>query len=422
MFRSTSVVVNMEGEFGPGRVLLEKYRIDGVLGRGGMGLVLQVTHLQLGEPLALKVLSPEGVATPELHARFLREAQAVIRLRGEHVARVSDVGVLPDGGPYMVMEYLRGLDLAAELERRGRLSPGEAVDYILQACEALAEAHANGVIHRDIKPANLFLTSRPDGTPLVKVLDFGIAKAPVSETTRLTKTDTVIGTSGYMSPEQMKASKDVDARSDIWALGIVLYECLTGRRPFGGESFLAVAMMASTEPPPPMEAWVPGPLQDVVLRCLEKDRDDRHASIAALVAALAPFARDRRTAAAVVDRANLLRQGVDSGGKITPSAGKSPAATTRIGSARALRARTPSNRRRTAAGVIVLGSVTLLSVAGLLVTGRWKLSSEPSNSSVYYKALSELVDEADALKKLAPPKPGAARPPAGRGSGGLLDI
>jgi len=338
-----------------------------------MGLVLQVTHLQLGEQLALKVLSPEGVATPELHARFLREAQAVVRLRGEHVARVSDVGVLPDGTPYMVMEYLRGLDLAAELERRGRLFPGEAVDYILQACEALAEAHATGVVHRDIKPANLFLTTRPDGTPLVKVLDFGISKAPVNDATRLTRTDTVMGTSGYMSPEQMKASKDVDARTDIWALGIVLYECLNGRRPFGGESFLAVAMMASTEPPPPMEAWVSRPLQGVVLRCLEKDRNDRYASIAALVAALAPFARDRRTAAVVVDRANLLRQArpPDSELELAARSGQSPTATTLSGSARALRAGSPSRRRRTIAGVFaLLGSVTLLSLAALLATGR----------------------------------------------------
>jgi serine/threonine-protein kinase len=368
----------MEAAFGPGQVLLGKYRIESVLGRGGMGLVLRVTHLQLGEELALKVLSPEGVATPELHARFMREAQAVVRLRGEHVARVSDVGVLPDGTPYMVMEYLRGLDLSGELERRGRLFPGEAVDHVLQACEALAEAHANGVVHRDIKPANLFLTSRPDGTPLVKVLDFGISKAPVTETTRLTKTDTVMGTSGYMSPEQMRASKDVDARTDIWALGIVLYECLTGRRPFGGESFLAVALMAGTEPPPPMETWVPRPLQAVVLRCLAKDRNDRYPSIAALVAALAPFARDRRTAAVVVDRTNLLHQGAHHGGELTRS-GRSPNATTLSGSARALRAGSLSNRRRTVAGIVaLLGSITLLSLAGLLVTGRWKLASEPS--------------------------------------------
>src|ERR1041384_721604 len=160
---------DMEGELGPGRVLAGKYRIDGVLGRGGMGLVLQVTHLQLGEQLALKVLSSEGVATPELHARFLREAQAAVRLRGEHVARVSDVGVLPDGAPYMVMEYLRGTDLAGEIARRGVLHPGEAVDHVLQACEALAEAHAHGIVHRDVKPADMFFLHRPPPAPLASL-------------------------------------------------------------------------------------------------------------------------------------------------------------------------------------------------------------------------------------------------------------
>ncbi|HET7501672.1 MAG TPA: serine/threonine-protein kinase [Kofleriaceae bacterium] len=367
-----------EGEFVPGRVLLGKYRIDGVLGRGGMGTVLKVVHQQLGEELALKVLSSDGVATPDLHARFMREAQALVRLRGEHVARVSDVGVLTDGTPYMVMEYLRGLDLAAELERRGRLFPGESVDYMLQACEALAEAHALGVIHRDIKPANLFLTTRPDGTPLVKVLDFGIAKAQLDQATLLTKTDMVMGTTGYMSPEQMKASKEVDARTDVWALGIVLYECLTGRRPFAGDSFLAVAMMAGTEPAPPMETWVQRPLQAVVLRCLEKDRDDRYGSVAALAAALAPFARDQRAAGLIVERATAMQKGVSSGRQVVRRADSSAAATTLSGSARAFRSGT--HRRRTVAGAIaLLGSVTLLTLAWLLVTERWKLTSEPTS-------------------------------------------
>ncbi|HET7501782.1 MAG TPA: serine/threonine-protein kinase, partial [Kofleriaceae bacterium] len=260
----------MEGELRPGEVLLEKYRVESVLGRGGMGTVLRVTHLHLGEELAIKVLSRDGTNNQEVSTRFLREARAVARLRGEHVARVSDVGVLPQGRPFMVMEYLRGIDLSGELARRGTLPPGEAVDYVLQACEALAEAHAHGIVHRDIKPANLFLTTRPDGTPLLKVLDFGISKAPITTVGLPTQTDIVMGTAGYMSPEQMKASRDVDARTDVWALGIVLYECLNGRRPFEGESFTAIVLMAGTEPPPPMDPRVPRALQAVVLRCLEK--------------------------------------------------------------------------------------------------------------------------------------------------------
>src|SRR5215468_7435608 len=149
----------MEGGFQHGTVLLEKYRVESELGRGGMGVVLLVTHLHLGEALAMKVLSPDVGGSADGYARFLREAQSAVRLRGEHVARVTDVGVLPDGLPFMVMEYLRGVDLCGELARRTTLPPGEAVDYVLQACEALAEAHARGIVHRDIKPANLFLTT-----------------------------------------------------------------------------------------------------------------------------------------------------------------------------------------------------------------------------------------------------------------------
>jgi len=325
-----------------------------------MGVVLKVTHLHLGEELALKLLSPEVATTPDVTARFLREAQSAVRLRGEHVARVFDVGILPDRVPYMVMEYLRGVDLAGELDRRKLLFPGEAVDYVLQASEALAEAHANGIVHRDIKSANLFLTSRPDGTPLVKVLDFGISKVPFSTSGVMTKTDVVMGTPGYMSPEQMKASKDVDARTDIWALGIVLYECLCGRRPFEGESFSAIVLMAGTEPPPPMDPRIPPGLQGVVLRCLEKDRRSRFSSVAELAAALAPFARDQRTAAVIVDRTSLMLQ--RQGGGIEPAvhAGRARTATTLSGSAGA--ARSTSRRGRYAiAGVLsLLGSIVVL--------------------------------------------------------------
>jgi serine/threonine-protein kinase len=286
-------------------VLLDKYRIDRVLGRGGMGVVLQVTHLQLGECLALKILLPELVSTPDVITRFVREAQAAVRLRGEHVARVTDVGVFPDGAPYMVMDYLVGNDLAGELERRRALAAGEAVDYVLQACEALAEAHAIGIIHRDLKPANLFLTRRPDGTPLIKVLDFGISKASMRNTV-ITHKDSVLGTPGYMSPEQIRSTKDVDARTDIWSLGVVLYELLEGRCPFDLPSFPATVLMTMTEPPPAMTAKLPRGLPAVILRCLEKDRAKRYSSIAALAAALAPFARERRSAAATVDRTSLI--------------------------------------------------------------------------------------------------------------------
>jgi serine/threonine-protein kinase len=350
----------MEGVFQPGTVLLEKYRVEGVLGRGGMGVVLRVTHLHLGEELAIKILRPDAGGGPEVHARFLREAQSAVRLRGEHVARVGDVGVLPGGAPYMVMEYLRGGDLSGELARRGALPPGEIVDYVLQACEALAEAHALGIVHRDIKPSNLFLTRRPDGSPLVKVLDFGISKAPIGSPGVLTRTDTVMGTPGYMSPEQMKASKDVDARSDIWALGIVLYECLNGRRPFDAETFSATVLRAATEPPPLMDPRLPRGLQVVILQCLEKDRAARFPSIAALAAALAPFARDSRSAGIIVERTAAMLQGPGASVAQAPRFGQAPNATTLSGSAGMMRAR---STRRYAVGGVVVAVAAVVAVA-----------------------------------------------------------
>jgi serine/threonine-protein kinase len=383
----------MQWSYPPGTVLLDKYRVESVIGRGGMAIVLRATHLQLGEEVALKILSPT-VATPDVIARFLREAQALVRLRGEHVARVFDVGRLPDGAPYTVMEYLRGVDLAGELSRCGALAPGLAVDYVLQACEALAEAHARGVVHRDIKPSNLFLTARPDGTPLIKVLDFGISKTPAG-TAPLTQTDMVMGTPGYMSPEQMKAARDVDARSDIWSLGIVLYECLSGRSPFQAEAFSAVVLKAATEPPPPLDLRLPRGLQDVVLRCLEKDRAARFASMAALAAALAPFAGDPRAAALVVDRTRLMLGG-------PPAAPPAPAdrsdtATTLQGSAQV---RTATRRfRYTLAGVVSLASVIGIVIAAVMSSPRGGAGA-PGPAST-----------------LAPPPVASAVPPADAGDG-----
>jgi len=252
------------------------------------------------------------------------------------------------------------------------LPPGDVVDYVLQACEALAEAHAFCIVHRDIKPSNLFLTYRPDGTPLVKVLDFGISKAPITGPL-LTRTDTVMGTPGYMSPEQMKASKDVDARTDIWALGIVLYECLNGRRPFDADSFSAIVLRAATEPPPPMDPRIPRGLQAVVLRCLEKDRAARCQSMAELAAALAPFARDGRAAGIVVERTSVMLRG--QGSNVAPVArlGRAPT-TTLSGSAGMVRSR--SRGRRYAIG----GTAVLISTIAVLFAVSVRGSSHSSSS------------------------------------------
>ncbi len=224
----------------PGTVLAGKYRVTRVLGEGGMGVVVAATHIQLDEPVALKFMLPSALGSTEAIARFLREARSAVKLKSEHVARVSDVGTLDTGAPYIVMEYLEGSDLAGELLTRGPLPPTDTVEYVVQACDALAEAHALGIVHRDLKPANLFVTRRRDGSPLVKVLDFGISKSSalneVGGGGSLTKTGGLMGSPVYMSPEQMKSAKDTDARTDIWALGIILYELVGGRTPFESET------------------------------------------------------------------------------------------------------------------------------------------------------------------------------------------
>ncbi|HET7502489.1 MAG TPA: serine/threonine-protein kinase [Kofleriaceae bacterium] len=366
----------MEGKLDSGVTLLGKYRVEKVLGRGGMGVVLKVRHVHLGEELALKVLLPENAISQEVTARFLREAQSAVRLRGEHIARIIDVGVLPEGLPFIVMEYLAGTDLSGELTRRGTLPPGEAVDYVLHACEALAEAHANQIVHRDIKPANLFLTTRPDGTPTIKVLDFGISKAPLNVSEMVTRTEIVMGTPGYMSPEQMRASRDVDVRTDIWALGVVLYECLCGRRPFVGESFSAIVLMAGTQPPPPMSARIPRGLQAAVLRCLEKERGARFPSIAALAAALGPFARNQHEATTIVERTSLIVQRPRRDGGYSAASPPPASPTTTLSNITGIAITRAPSRRAIAVVFSVLGAAAVLTVSALVTSGLWRPVSE----------------------------------------------
>ena len=207
-----------------GAIIAGKYRIERVLGEGGMGIVVFAVHEQLDQPFALKFLLPTLVSQADIVQRFLREARAAVRIQSEHVARVLDVGA-EAGTPYMVMEYLEGGDLAEMLSQRGPLPPQEVVGYVLEACEAIAEAHAMGIVHRDLKPANLFVAKRPSGKPVVKVLDFGISKVPITgKDVALTSAKAVMGSPGYMSPEQMVEASHAGPRSDLWSLGIVLYE------------------------------------------------------------------------------------------------------------------------------------------------------------------------------------------------------
>ncbi len=281
----------------PGDILAGRYRVEQVLGSGGMGVVVAAEHIELREKVAIKFLLDEAADNPELAERFLREARAAVKIKSEHVVRIIDVGRLPSNAPYMVMEYLAGEDLSQTLVR-GRVAIEDAVDYVIQSCEAMNVAHRSGIVHRDLKPANLFLTQRPDGSPIIKVLDFGISKvtSPEAAQLSLTQTQTMMGSPLYMSPEQMRSSKDVDRRTDIWALGVILHELISGDVPFSGTTFPEVLMKVMTEPAPGLRSLrpeVPEALEAVVLRCLAKAPGDRHSSVAALAVALAPFASGR---------------------------------------------------------------------------------------------------------------------------------
>jgi serine/threonine-protein kinase len=276
-----------------GEILAGKYKVERVVARGGMGVVVAAIHQQLDQRVALKFMLPEGVENTAAVSRFLREARAAVRLRSEHVARVLDVGTAETGSPYIVMEYLDGEDLSVLLEREGQLPVRSAVTYLLQACEAVAEAHALGIIHRDLKPSNLFLTRRPDGSPCVKVLDFGIAKHADGIDSAMTKTQTLLGTPFYMSPEQLRSSRDVDPRTDIWALGMILYELLAGHVAFARETLPELCSAIILEPVPPLRESrpdVPRDLEAIIVRALSKEASARHPSLAELSSALAPFA------------------------------------------------------------------------------------------------------------------------------------
>lgn len=274
----------------PGDVLAGKYCIGRILGEGGMGVVVAARHLQLDQIVALKFLRPEVIANPEALDRFMREARNAVRLRSEHVARIIDVGTLDSGAPYIVMEYLEGNDLANVLAQRRTLPISVAVDFVLQACDAIAEAHARGIVHRDLKPQNLFVTRRHDGTDLVKVLDFGISKSLAGGDFAATASQTVMGSPAYMSPEQMRSAKFVDGRTDVWALGVILYQLVIGHVPWKAEGFTELCFKIAADPLPAFPDTQPPRFEEVVRRCLEKDPNSRLSDVYALAVALLPFA------------------------------------------------------------------------------------------------------------------------------------
>ncbi len=356
-----------------GEIVGGRYRVLRIIGQGGMGAVVAAEHVQLGEPVAIKFLHPKLARDTASVERFFREAKATMRIKSEHVVRVIDVGMSESGIPYIVMELLEGADLGRVLEA-GPLAVAHAVDFVLQASEALAEAHAAGIVHRDLKPSNLWLARRADGSPLVKVLDFGISKlaAHAPGDPRLTETQSVFGSPTYMSPEQIRSSKKVDHRTDVWALGIVLHELLTGKLPFDGDTVSGVLASIAADPPVPlrqMRPEAPPGLEQAILRCLEKDLGRRCQSLAELSSLLAPFA----SPTGVVSAGRIARISVPQNLSFPPSAGASSgdlSVTERSFSTASLRESRP---RSPVFGVALGMGLALLIVA--LVAGGVKLEA-----------------------------------------------
>jgi serine/threonine-protein kinase len=284
-----------DGPLAIGTLVAGKYEVVRKLAEGGLGIVVLAVHRELNQRVAIKYLKPEALATSALVARFHREARLAASLHSEHVVRVFDVGRHRRAGPYMVMEYLEGSDLASVMTS-GRIDIATAVDYVLQACDALAEAHSHGIVHRDLKPENLFLARRGTRGTIVKVVDFGLSKVTIpagqsGSFSRLTEQGERFGTPMFMSPEQLACSADVDARSDIWALGVVLFELLTSELPFEGVTAATLAANIFSATPRELRPLRPDAspeLEAVIRRCLAKDPAGRYRDIEALATDLVP--------------------------------------------------------------------------------------------------------------------------------------
>ncbi len=301
----------------PGDIIADRYLVERLVARGGMGYVVAATHIGFGDRVAIKVLFPEAASQPELVQRFLLEGRVARKITSPHVVQVTDMGTLHSGTPFMIMEYLEGTDLAKILQR-SPLAVDQATQYVLQVCEALAEAHSLGIVHRDLKPANLFLTTGADGEPLIKVLDFGIAKsASGAGTHSLTDTHSVMGSGPYMPPEQLESARDVDSRSDIWSLGVVLFELVSGRQPFHAPSLPHVFARILNGHPDRLEEVLPNApagLSATIARCLRRNREERYTNVAEFASALAPFTNDQGR------RSVITVQSVWRRGSLPPSA------------------------------------------------------------------------------------------------------
>lgn len=303
-----------------GDVVSGRFRIEEKLGEGGMGAVFRARDAETDGLVALKVMRPQEVVNTDAVKRFTREARAARAIASEHVATVLQVGQLAGGLPYIVLELLVGLPFDRVIVERAPLPVEQAVDYLLQACEGIAQAHALGIVHRDLKPANLYLFRRADGTEVVKVLDFGIAKTtlrldPNTDGISLTETSSTLGSPQYMSPEQLRSSKHVDARTDIWALGLIFFKLLTGQPAFPADTVGQHFAMILSETPTPLRdlrADAPTELEQVIECCLEKQPADRFQDVAQLADALAAFGAPTATQRAARIREILANAGAES--------------------------------------------------------------------------------------------------------------
>lgn len=392
----------MESPVSIGAIVANKYRIDRVIGQGGMGVVVAAFHLELEQPVAIKFLNPETSARADAGERFRREARAAARIHSEHVARVLDIELLDGRIPYMVMELLEGHDLEKELELSGPLPIEVAVDYILQAIDAVAEAHAAGIVHRDLKPTNLFLAKRTGGQRIVKVLDFGISKLSGpgwGPEAALTRSASIFGSPLYMSPEQMRSARDVDARSDIWSLGAMLYELVAGRPPYVADSIPALCMAILNSPPPLLREALPSApleLESILARCLARDPNDRFATVAELAQALvvlAPHAvihseRARRILGEHSASLGLAATGVSSIPPAVGARGPTPAAgvprtpTTAPGPTQSSWGKTGRRAMVTRRTGTIFGAVLVLGAGGLLASQLLPDSSGDVRTSV----------------------------------------
>lgn len=402
-----------------GQILAGKYRVEHVLGVGGMGVVVAAHHLELDERVAVKIMLPEMAQQPEAVGRFTREARAAVKIKNEHVARVLDVGSLENGTPFIVMEYLDGCDLSVWLKNSGPLSVEQAVEFLLHASEAVAEAHALGIVHRDLKPANLFVARRPDGQFSVKVLDFGISKVsdPAMTAGAATKTLALMGSPLYMSPEQMESARSADARSDIWALGVILYEVLTGACPFNGETLPELVLQVAAGTPIPLRTKRPDVsdrLEAVLMRCLEKSPDRRYQTVGELVTALVEFAPERARVSAT-RIAGTLMSAEGAAGQFAARSGLSSRPPGHAETASSFGSTASRKRPRNMAVGLAALAVAAVAVVGLLLSRR---VDSDRGASAAASVASAAVLPTPSVVTAAP----AVAPPAGEPSANVVEI